>query len=39
MSTRNKNLQNKNNEDFFRKYNTIYRICTTDNKTQSLKCE
>ena len=38
--TRHKFLQNQNNEDFFRKYNAIYRtICNTDYKTQSLKYE
>ena len=37
-SSRHKNLQNQNNEDFLKKYNTIYRIkCNADNKTQSVK--
>ena len=37
-SSRHKNLQNQNNEVFFRKYNTIYRIkCNADNKTQSFQ--
>ena len=31
-------MQNQNNEVFFRKYNTIYRIkCNADNKTQSFR--
>ena len=37
-SSRHKKLQNQNNEVFFRKYNTIYRIkCNADNKTQSFQ--
>ena len=33
-SSRHKKLQNKTNEEFFGKYNTIYRIkCHADNKT------
>ena len=37
-SSRQKNLQNQNNEVFFRKYNTIHRIkCNADNKTQSFQ--
>ena len=36
-SSRHKNLQNQNNEVFFRKYNTIYRMkCNANNKTQSF---
>ena len=32
-SSRHKKLQNQTNEEFFRKYNTIYRIkCYADNK-------
>ena len=37
-SSRNKNFQNHNNEDLFRKYIAIYRIkSNADNKTQSFK--
>ena len=37
-SSKHKNLQNQTNEDFFRKYYTIYRItCYADNKPQSFK--
>ena len=37
--TRHKHFQNQNNEDFFEKYNAIYRIIrNTNDKTQSLKC-
>ena len=36
-SSRHKNLQNQNNEVFFGKYNTIYRMkCNANNKTQSF---
>ena len=36
--SRNKTLQNQNNEIFFRKYNTIYRIkCNVNNKNESFK--
>ena len=36
-SSRQKNLQNQNNENFFRNYNAIYRIkCNVDNKTQNI---
>ena len=37
-SSRHKNLQNQNKGDFFRKYNTVYRIkYNADNKTQSFQ--
>ena len=37
-SSRHKNLENQNNEVFFWKYKTIYRIkCDADNKTQNFQ--
>ena len=39
-STRNKNLQSQNNENFFRKHNAIFTITSnTHDKTQSLNCQ
>ena len=39
-STRNKNLQSQNNENFFRKHNAIFTIISnTHDKTQSLNCQ